>query len=37
VDWGAERVTAKAKGGKRVEVGSHYVTFIRNLLRYFLK
>jgi uncharacterized membrane protein len=37
VDWGVERVTAQAKGGKRVEVGNHYVTFIRNLLRYFLK
>ena len=37
VDWGAERVTAQAKGGKKVEVGNHYVAFIRNLLLHFLK
>jgi hypothetical protein len=37
VDWGARRVTAQAKGGKKVEVGNHYVTFIRNLLLHFLK
>jgi hypothetical protein len=37
VDWGAKRVTAQAKGGKKVEVGNHYVGFIRNLLLHFLK
>ncbi len=37
VDWGTRRVTAQAKGGKKVEVGNHYVAFIRNLLLYFLK
>jgi hypothetical protein len=37
VDWGAERVTAQAKGGKKVEVGNLYVKFIRNLLLHFLK
>ena len=37
VDWGAERVTAQAVGGRQVEVGSLYVFFIRNILQYFLK
>lgn len=37
VDWGARRVAAQAKGGKKVEVGNHYVAFIRNLLLYFLQ
>jgi uncharacterized membrane protein len=37
VDWGAERVTAQAQGGKKVEVGNHYVAFIRNILLHFLK
>ena len=36
VDWGGERVTAQATGGKQVEVGNHYVGFIRNILDYFL-
>ena len=37
VDWGNERVTAQAAGGKKIEVGNHYVSFIRNLLLHFLK
>jgi uncharacterized membrane protein len=37
VDWGAERVTAQTPGGKKIEVGNHYVAFIRNILRYFLR
>jgi uncharacterized membrane protein len=36
VDWGAERVTAQAPGGRKVEVGNHYVSFIKNILLYFL-
>jgi len=36
VDWGAERITAQATGGKKVEVGNHYISFIRNILGYFL-
>ena len=37
VDWGEGRVTAEAKGGKKVEVGDLYVAFIRNILEYFLR
>ena len=37
VDWGPERITAQAPGGKKIEVGNHYVSFTRNLLLYFLK
>lgn len=37
VDWGPERVHAQAPGGRPVEVGSHYVALIRNLLMYFLR
>ena len=36
VDWGSERVTAQAPGGRKVEVGNHYVSFIKNILLYFL-
>ena len=36
VDWGGDRVTAQATGGKKVEVGNYYVSFIRNILDYFL-
>ncbi len=36
VDWGKERVTAQAPGGRKVEVGKHYVAFIKNILLYFL-
>jgi len=37
VDWGAQRVTAQAPGGRKIEVGNHYLSFIRNILLYFLK
>ena len=37
VDWGPERVRAQAPGGRAVEVGNHYVAFIRNLLVWFLR
>jgi len=37
VDWGEGRVTAQAPGGRKVEVGNHYVGFLRNILLYFLK
>ena len=37
VDWGEERVTAQAPGGRKIEVGNHYVGFLRNILLYFLK
>jgi uncharacterized membrane protein len=37
VDWGAERITAQAVGGRKVEVGSLYVSFIRSILLHFLK
>jgi len=37
VDWGSERVTAQAPGGRKIEVGNHYVSFIKNILLYFLK
>jgi uncharacterized membrane protein len=37
VDWGSERITARAPGGRQIEVGGHYVSFIRNLLLHFLK
>jgi uncharacterized membrane protein len=36
VDWGPSRVMAQAPGGKKVEVGNHYVSFIKNILLYFL-
>jgi uncharacterized membrane protein len=37
VDWGEERVTTQAPGGREIEVGNHYVSFLRNILLYFLK
>jgi uncharacterized membrane protein len=37
VDWGEERVTAQTPGGRKVEVGNHYVSFIQNILFYFLR
>jgi len=37
VDWGEERVTAQTPGGRKVEVGNHYVSFLKNILFYFLK
>ena len=36
VDWGEERVTAQTPGGRKVEVGNHYVSFVQNILFYFL-
>ncbi len=36
VDWGSERITAQAPGGRKIEVGGHYISFIRNLLLHFL-
>ena len=36
VDWGSGRVTAQAPGGRKVEVGNHYISFIKNILLYFL-
>ncbi len=36
VDWGTRRIRAQAAGGKEVEVGDHYILFIRNILDYFL-
>jgi uncharacterized membrane protein len=37
VDWGTERITAQAVGGRKVEVGNLYVSFIRSILLHFLK
>jgi uncharacterized membrane protein len=37
VDWGGERVSAQAPGGRKIEVGSCYAAFLRNILLYFLK
>jgi uncharacterized membrane protein len=37
VDWGEERVTAQTPGGRKIEVGNHYVSFVQNILFYFLK
>jgi hypothetical protein len=37
VDWGDERVTAQTPWGRKIEVGNHYVSFLRNILLYFLK
>jgi uncharacterized membrane protein len=37
VDWGEERITAQAPGGRKIEVGNHYVSFVRNILFFFLK
>ncbi len=37
VDWGSERITAQAPGGRKVEAGKYYVAVIRNLLLHFLK
>jgi len=37
VDWGPERITAQAPGGRKIEVGNHYISFIRALLLHFLK
>ena len=34
VDWGAKRVTARAKGGHQVEVGDLYAEFFAKLLRW---
>ncbi len=37
VDWGPERIRAQAPGGRQVEVGSHYIAFITNLLGWLLR
>ncbi len=37
VDWGPKRITAQAPGGRKIEVGNHYIAFIRNLLLHFLQ
>jgi hypothetical protein len=36
VDWGEERVNAQTPGGRKIEVGNHYVSFVQNILFYFL-
>jgi uncharacterized membrane protein len=36
VDWGEKRITAQAPGGRRIEAGNYYASFIRNILLYFL-
>ncbi len=36
VDWGPQRVTAQAPGGRKIEVGNYYIAFIKSLLLYFV-
>jgi len=36
VDWGSQRVTAQAPGGRKIEVGDYYIAFVKKVLLHFI-